>query len=229
MKETREKSAKTPPAKSASPNSSCATATNRSSPRAMKTRDMLPICGALDAAGFGRSEVWGGATFDACVRYLREDRGSASRNCGARSPTAACKCCCAGKTCSAIAIIPTMSSPLRSLRRQKRDRCFSRFDALNDFSNMRAALAAVKKTTATRKGRFATRQARCIAFPLRALGRKIRRRRLRFAGDQRYGRDYDSRRLRRFGRRHQSARRVAVAYSQPFLFRLVGDVHVARR
>jgi pyruvate carboxylase subunit B len=39
----------------------------------MRTEDMLPICAKLDAIGFWSLEAWGGATFDACVRYLRED------------------------------------------------------------------------------------------------------------------------------------------------------------
>ncbi|MDH2436253.1 sodium-extruding oxaloacetate decarboxylase subunit alpha [Pokkaliibacter sp. MBI-7] len=39
----------------------------------MRTEDMLPICGKLDKAGYWSLEVWGGATFDACVRFLRED------------------------------------------------------------------------------------------------------------------------------------------------------------
>ncbi|MDZ7593507.1 MAG: pyruvate carboxylase subunit B, partial [Thiobacillus sp.] len=39
----------------------------------MQTADMLPICSKLDAVGFWSLEAWGGATFDACVRFLRED------------------------------------------------------------------------------------------------------------------------------------------------------------
>ena len=39
----------------------------------MRTSDMLPICSRLDAIGFWSLEVWGGATFDACIRYLKED------------------------------------------------------------------------------------------------------------------------------------------------------------
>ena len=39
----------------------------------MRTDDMLPICGKLDAVGFWSLEAWGGATFDACVRFLKED------------------------------------------------------------------------------------------------------------------------------------------------------------
>lgn len=39
----------------------------------MRTRDMLPIADELDKVGFFSLEVWGGATFDACIRYLNED------------------------------------------------------------------------------------------------------------------------------------------------------------
>ncbi|MHB8075037.1 acetyl-CoA carboxylase biotin carboxyl carrier protein [Desulfosporosinus fructosivorans] len=39
----------------------------------MRTEDMLPILTELDEAGFFSLEVWGGATFDVCLRFLGED------------------------------------------------------------------------------------------------------------------------------------------------------------
>ncbi|MBU2978006.1 sodium-extruding oxaloacetate decarboxylase subunit alpha [Alteromonas sp. C1M14] len=39
----------------------------------MRLEDMLPIASQLDEAGFWSVESWGGATFDACIRYLGED------------------------------------------------------------------------------------------------------------------------------------------------------------
>ena len=39
----------------------------------MKTEDMLPVAEKIDAAGFHSLEVWGGATFDTCMRFLNED------------------------------------------------------------------------------------------------------------------------------------------------------------
>ena len=39
----------------------------------MRTRDMLPIAETLDKVGFFSLDVWGGATFDACLRFLNED------------------------------------------------------------------------------------------------------------------------------------------------------------
>ncbi|MCF8010496.1 MAG: acetyl-CoA carboxylase biotin carboxyl carrier protein [Clostridiales bacterium] len=39
----------------------------------MRVEDMLPVAKMLDKIGFHSLEVWGGATFDVCLRYLNED------------------------------------------------------------------------------------------------------------------------------------------------------------
>ena len=39
----------------------------------LRIDDMLPIAPLLDKIGFWSLESWGGATFDACIRYLGED------------------------------------------------------------------------------------------------------------------------------------------------------------
>lgn len=39
----------------------------------MRIEEMLPIIDKMDAIGFGAIEVWGGATFDSCLRFLKED------------------------------------------------------------------------------------------------------------------------------------------------------------
>ncbi len=39
----------------------------------MPIEDMLPVLEDLDSCGFYALEVWGGATFDSCLRYLNED------------------------------------------------------------------------------------------------------------------------------------------------------------
>lgn len=46
----------------------------------MTTEDMLPIVEKLDKVGFHALEVWGGATFDTCLRYLNEDPWERLRN-----------------------------------------------------------------------------------------------------------------------------------------------------
>ena len=39
----------------------------------MTTEEMLPILGEMDKIGYHSLEAWGGATFDACMRFLNED------------------------------------------------------------------------------------------------------------------------------------------------------------
>ena len=39
----------------------------------LKTEEILPILEKMDQAGYHAMEVWGGATFDACIRFLNED------------------------------------------------------------------------------------------------------------------------------------------------------------
>ena len=39
----------------------------------MPTSDMLPILKTMDQAGYHSLEMWGGATFDSCLRFLNED------------------------------------------------------------------------------------------------------------------------------------------------------------
>ena len=39
----------------------------------MKTEDMIPILSKMDKVGFSSVEVWGGATYDCCLRFLNEN------------------------------------------------------------------------------------------------------------------------------------------------------------
>ena len=39
----------------------------------MTVEDMLPIISKMDKVGFSSIEVWGGATYDCCLRFLNED------------------------------------------------------------------------------------------------------------------------------------------------------------
>lgn len=39
----------------------------------MRTKDMLEVASKLDQVGYWSIECWGGATFDSCIRFLRED------------------------------------------------------------------------------------------------------------------------------------------------------------
>ena len=83
----------------------------------MRTEDMLPICDKLDKVGYWSLEVWGGATFDACVRFLKEDPWERLRQLRAALPNTVCKCCCGARTCWATATTATMWSKPLSLKR----------------------------------------------------------------------------------------------------------------
>ena len=39
----------------------------------MNTEEVVSLCKELDNAGYHAIEVWGGATFDSCMRFLNED------------------------------------------------------------------------------------------------------------------------------------------------------------
>ena len=41
----------------------------------MTTEEMLPIVDKMDQVGYHAVECWGGATFDACLRFLRKTHG----------------------------------------------------------------------------------------------------------------------------------------------------------
>ena len=52
----------------------------------MRIEDMLPIAEKLDRVGYYSVEMWGGATFDACIRYLNEDPWERIREIRKRMP-----------------------------------------------------------------------------------------------------------------------------------------------
>ena len=52
----------------------------------MRTEDMLPIAAKLDEIGYWALETWGGATFDACIRFLGEDPWERLRLLKAQTP-----------------------------------------------------------------------------------------------------------------------------------------------
>ena len=52
----------------------------------MTTDEMLPIVGKLDQVGYHSLEMWGGATFDSCLRFLNEDPWERLRKIRAKAP-----------------------------------------------------------------------------------------------------------------------------------------------
>ena len=59
----------------------------------MRTRDMLEVVEQLDQIGYFSLEMWGGATFDSCIRYLNEDPWHRLRDINKRCPIPLPRCC----------------------------------------------------------------------------------------------------------------------------------------
>lgn len=65
----------------------------------MRIEDMLPIAAELDKVGYWSLETWGGATFDACIRYLGEDPWERLRALKQAMPNTPMQICCVARTC----------------------------------------------------------------------------------------------------------------------------------
>ncbi len=115
----------------------------------MRTRDMLPAAERLDAVGYRSLEVWGGATFDVCLRFLREDPWERLRLLKRAMPRTPLQMLLRGQNLVGYRHNPddVVERFVAEAARQGVD-IFRVFDALNDPSNMEVALRAVKKTGA---------------------------------------------------------------------------------
>jgi len=115
----------------------------------MRTRDMLPAAERLDAIGYRSLEVWGGATFDVCLRFLREDPWERLRALKHAMPRTPLQMLLRGQNLVGYRHYPddVVRSFVAEAAREGVD-IFRVFDALNDPRNMEAALAAVKRSGA---------------------------------------------------------------------------------
>jgi pyruvate carboxylase subunit B len=115
----------------------------------MRTRDMLPAAERLDAIGYRSIEAWGGATFDVCLRYLREDPWERLRALKRKMPRTPLQMLLRGQ--NLVGYRHYADDVVRSFvdeaARAGID-IFRVFDALNDPRNMEVALRAVKKAGA---------------------------------------------------------------------------------
>jgi pyruvate carboxylase subunit B len=113
----------------------------------MRTEDMLPICPKLDQVGFWSLEAWGGATFDACVRFLKEDPWERLRKLRRALPNTRINMLLRGQ--NLLGYRHYADDVVREFVRKAADNgvdVFRVFDAMNDTRNLRVALEAVKKT-----------------------------------------------------------------------------------
>jgi oxaloacetate decarboxylase alpha subunit len=119
----------------------------------LRIDDMLPICAKLDQIGYWSLETWGGATFDACIRYLGEDPWQRLRQLKAAMPHTRQQMLLRGQNLLgyrhyADDVVDTFV-----------ERCavngidvFRIFDAMNDMRNIQRAVQAVLQTDAHAQG-----------------------------------------------------------------------------
>ncbi|MGQ9583687.1 MAG: pyruvate carboxylase subunit B, partial [Thermoplasmatota archaeon] len=112
----------------------------------LRTRDVLPICDRLDAAGFHSLEVWGGATFDACVRFLNESPWERLRALRRALPNSRLQMLLRGQNLVGYRHYPD-DIVERFVVRAARNGIdvFRVFDALNDVRNMEFAIKVAKR------------------------------------------------------------------------------------
>lgn len=111
----------------------------------MRTEDMLPIAQKLDAVGYWSLEVWGGATFDTCLRFLKEDPWERLRALRAAMPNTRLQMLLRGQ--NLVGYRHYADDVLeRFIERSATNGIdvFRIFDALNDVRNLDRAIREVK-------------------------------------------------------------------------------------
>src|SRR5690554_5930426 len=112
----------------------------------MRTEDMLPICEKLDSVGYWSLEVWGGATFDACVRFLKEDPWERLRQLRKALPNTRLQMLLRGQ--NLLGYRHYADDVVEAFVRKAADNgidVFRVFDALNYIPNLESAIKAVRK------------------------------------------------------------------------------------
>ncbi len=112
----------------------------------MRTEDMLPICAKLDAIGFWSLEAWGGATFDACVRFLKEDPWERLAKLRKALPNSRIQMLLRGQ--NLLGYRHYSDDVVQAFVKKSADNgvdVFRIFDAMNDMRNLKTSIAAVKK------------------------------------------------------------------------------------
>ncbi len=112
----------------------------------MTTEEMLPALPLMDKAGYHALEVWGGATFDACLRFLNEDPWDRLRKIRAAAPNTKLQMLFRGQNVLGYRhyaddvveyfVQKSIANGINIIRI---------FDALNDVRNLQTAIRATKK------------------------------------------------------------------------------------
>ena len=122
----------------------------------MRIDDMLPIAEDLDGVGFWSMESWGGATFDACIRYLGEDPWDRIRELKAAMPNTPQQMLLRGQNLLGYRHYAD-DVVNRFVERAAGNGVdvFRVFDAMNDMRNIEVALQAVKRCGGHAQGTIA--------------------------------------------------------------------------
>lgn len=112
----------------------------------MRLDDMLPIAAKLDEVGYWSLETWGGATFDACIRYLGEDPWHRIRELKKAMPKTPMQMLLRGQNILGYRHYAddVVEKFIERAAHNGVD-VFRVFDAMNDMRNIETALKAVKK------------------------------------------------------------------------------------
>jgi methylmalonyl-CoA carboxyltransferase 5S subunit len=113
----------------------------------MALEDMVPVCEDLDNAGYWSLECWGGATFDACIRFLNEDPWERLRTFRKLLPKSRLQMLLRGQNLLGYrhyedSVVERFVDKAANAGMD----VFRVFDALNDLRNLRTSIAAVKRT-----------------------------------------------------------------------------------
>ena len=112
----------------------------------MRTDDMLPIAAQLDDIGYWSLETWGGATFDATLRFLKEDPWERLRKLRAAMPKTRFQMLLRGQNVVGYRNYPDDIVQAFVARAAANGiDVFRIFDAMNDIRNMKTAIEAALK------------------------------------------------------------------------------------
>lgn len=109
-------------------------------------RDLVPIIPALDKVGYWSMETWGGATYDACIRYLDEDPWERLRVFSKLMPNTPQQMLIRGQ--NLVGYRPYSNKVVSEFLDKSAENgidVFRTFDALNDFNNIEFTIKEVKK------------------------------------------------------------------------------------
>jgi methylmalonyl-CoA carboxyltransferase 5S subunit len=113
----------------------------------MALEDMAPACADIDRAGFWSVECWGGATYDACIRFLNEDPWERLRTFRKLMPNSRLQMLLRGQNLLGYRHYEdTVVDRFVDKAAANGMDVFRVFDALNDIRNLRRALEAVRRT-----------------------------------------------------------------------------------